>query len=168
MRIHSLVVAAFGLASLLLSTGCASIMSGTSQNVVVRSTPEGAKATFLDKAGKPVSVQTTPCTVSLKRSGQYVLKLEKENFKPLEAPLTRTINGWYMGNIFFGGLLGLLIVDPATGAMFSITPDTIETELAVSGSDKISMVLNATPPKAFAGGTTSSKAPFPGNNPFNK
>ena len=35
------------------------------------------------------------------------------------------VNGWYVGNIVFGGLLGLLIIDPATGAMYSLsTKDT--------------------------------------------
>lgn len=33
------------------------------------------------------------------------------------ATLTPGMDGWYIGNILFGGLIGILIVDPATGAM---------------------------------------------------
>ena len=31
-----------------------------------------------------------------------------------------TLDGWYIGNIIFGGLLGILIIDPATGAMWRL------------------------------------------------
>lgn len=32
------------------------------------------------------------------------------------------MNGWYIGNLLFGGIIGLLIVDPATGAMWTLIP----------------------------------------------
>jgi len=31
-----------------------------------------------------------------------------------------SVNGWYFGNLFIGGLIGMLIVDPATGAMYRL------------------------------------------------
>ena len=34
-----------------------------------------------------------------------------------------------MGNLIFGGLIGLLAVDPATGAMYSFKPDDINAVL---------------------------------------
>lgn len=30
------------------------------------------------------------------------------------------MDGWYIGNIFFGGLMGLLVIDPITGAMWKL------------------------------------------------
>ena len=30
------------------------------------------------------------------------------------------LNGWYFGNLIIGGLIGMLIVDPATGAMYRL------------------------------------------------
>jgi hypothetical protein len=39
------------------------------------------------------------------------------------------VNGWYFGNIIFGGLIGLLAVDPATGAMYTLQPRQVETTL---------------------------------------
>jgi hypothetical protein len=30
------------------------------------------------------------------------------------------MDGWYIGNILFGGVIGFLIVDPATGAMWKL------------------------------------------------
>jgi hypothetical protein len=32
------------------------------------------------------------------------------------------MDGWYLGNIVFGGLVGLLVVDPLTGAMWKLDP----------------------------------------------
>ena len=36
-------------------------------------------------------------------------------------PLSANLNGWYFGNIITpGGLLGFLIIDPASGAMWKL------------------------------------------------
>jgi len=40
-----------------------------------------------------------------------------------------SLNGWYFGNIIFGGLIGLLIVDPATGAMYRLDVNYIDEPL---------------------------------------
>lgn len=45
--------------------------------------------------------------------------------------IVSTVNGWYIGNILFGGVIGLLAVDPATGAMYSF-PDSVNATLNVS------------------------------------
>jgi len=31
-----------------------------------------------------------------------------------------TMDGWYIGNLLFGGILGFLVIDPATGAMWKL------------------------------------------------
>src|SRR5687768_10364969 len=103
---------------IVLTSGCASIVSGTRQTVTIKSNPEGAQATFYNKKGETIASQPTPCTVLLKRSGSYTLKIEKPEYAPFETKMTRTINGWYFGNVVLGGLIGIVIVDPITGAMF--------------------------------------------------
>jgi hypothetical protein len=40
------------------------------------------------------------------------------------------INGWYVGNIVFGGLIGWLIVDPLTGAMWALDAEHVNGTLA--------------------------------------
>ena len=43
--------------------------------------------------------------------------------KDISFNIKPTPNGWYLaGNFIFGGLLGWLIVDPATGAMWNLKP----------------------------------------------
>ncbi|MCX4027392.1 hypothetical protein H0A36_10465 [Endozoicomonas sp. SM1973] len=45
--------------------------------------------------------------------------------------ITSTLDGWYFGNLFLGGLIGMLIVDPLTGAMFKLQ-DTAQVDLIAS------------------------------------
>lgn len=39
-----------------------------------------------------------------------------------------TLDGWYFGNIVFGGLLGILVIDPYTGAMYRL-PERVDVAL---------------------------------------
>jgi hypothetical protein len=48
------------------------------------------------------------------------LTLEKEGYDKEEVNIEGDANAWYIaGNLVFGGLIGWLIVDPATGAMLA-------------------------------------------------
>lgn len=42
------------------------------------------------------------------------------------------IDGWYFGNILLGGLFGMLIVDPATGAMYKLETEFLNETLVQS------------------------------------
>lgn len=55
----------------------------------------------------------------------YIVKFSKEGFAPREVTVKGQMNGWYLGNVIFGGLIGLLAVDPATGAMYTLTPKAV-------------------------------------------
>lgn len=44
----------------------------------------------------------------------------KEGYNTAALPLRTSVDGWYWGNFLFGGLIGFLIVDPVTGAMFKV------------------------------------------------
>jgi hypothetical protein len=63
------------------------------------------------------------------------------------------VNGWYFGNIIFGGLIGLLAVDPATGAMYTLKPDAVEGALSslkvsrTEGDRSLTVVLLANVPQ---------------------
>ena len=118
-----------------LATGCASIVDGGRKSVKIDSNPEGAKVTIVNRAGKEICTRTTPATVSLNRSAgffegeAYTLKLQKEGFYPYEAHVQSTLDGWYFGNVVLGGWIGLLVVDPATGAMFTLSPRQVNCNL---------------------------------------
>lgn len=120
---------------ILLLCGCASILDGGDKSVRIGSNPLGAKVTVFDKKGKEVCVQTTPAIVTLPRARgffageKYRLVFEKDGYFAGEACVESTLDGWYIGNIFFGGILGLLIIDPATGACYTLSPRDIDLNL---------------------------------------
>jgi len=113
--------------TMLFSQGCASIMGGGKQTVSITSEPSGAAYTIYNKKGQAIDNGTTPATVTLKPGAgyfsaeKYVVKLTKAGCGDCEAPIEHGVSGWYIGgNIIFGGLIGYLIVDPLTGAMWTL------------------------------------------------
>jgi hypothetical protein len=125
----------FAAASLVSMSGCASIMSGSRKNITINSNPPGAHVSVADKNGAEVASLTTPCVANLKRGAgyfsgaSYVAKIEKPGYQSQEVKIQATANPWTLGNIVFGGVIGLLIVDPVTGGMFMLTPAEIEAQL---------------------------------------
>jgi len=108
--------------------GCATIVARSSQTVVVGSVPEGAAVSITNASGVAVHSGNTPMSVTLKKGRgyfkpeHYVVRVSKEGFQQQELKLDGAINGWYFGNIIFGGLIGMLAVDPSTGAMYTLQP----------------------------------------------
>jgi hypothetical protein len=130
--------------------GCASIVHGGNRNISIATQPPGATASVRKSGGEimdVVAVQKTPCTISLDPkkgyfSGQsYTLRLELPGYKSTEVELTPRMSGWYWGNLLIGGLIGMLAVDPATGAMWNIAPDKIDRTLA---SGESALIMNKT------------------------
>ncbi len=121
----------------ILLTGCASIIDSGPKTVQINSNPEGAKVSIFDKKGKPVSVNTTPTIIALNRGGfystaNYKLVFEMPGYYPYETHVVSSLDGWYVANVVFGGLIGILIVDPATGDMWTLSPRELNCNLVSS------------------------------------
>ncbi len=116
-----------------LLTGCATVMNwGNRWDVTVDTNPPGRSAMVTVKDAKGATVQSgiTPLTVRLKSGAKY-FHGAKYTIEVDGAPTTTLdtkFNGWYIGNILIGGLIGLLIVDPLTGAMWRL-PDTVTIDM---------------------------------------
>jgi len=63
---------------------------------------------------------TLPSKAGYFQSASYQFAFEKDGYYPANSSLSAHLNGWYWGNIIFGGLIGIVIVDPATGAMWKL------------------------------------------------
>ncbi len=128
----------------LVIVGCASIIKGKYQQVPITSVPSGASIVIYDvRTSAEVGRGTSPYTVTLKRGTSYFNKgiyrvvLEKDEYRRKEVMLQGTANGWYIaGNIFLGGLIGWLIVDPITGAMWTLRPEIINVGMEVASLPK--------------------------------
>jgi len=119
-----------------VAASCASIVSKSSYNVRLNSSPDNAKVEVVDRDGKQIYTGITPAQVVLKcgsgyfRKAMYTVRYSKEGFLSKEITIGADVNGWYFGNIVFGGLIGFLIVDPLTGAMYKLDRTDVNETLA--------------------------------------
>jgi hypothetical protein len=133
-------------AAIMGGTGCSSIVHGGNRSLNINSTPAGAKVTvFKNGTAEAVHSGTTPITLSLDPRGGYfkgqgyTLKFELTGYKATELQIRPKLSGWYFGNIVFGGLIGMIVVDPLTGSMWNLTPDKIEQTLT---TEQASLIKN--------------------------
>lgn len=79
----------------------------------------------------------------------YMVTFDLPGYAQHTEAIEYKLNGWYWGNLVFGGFIGFLIVDPATGAMYKIrnpqlkaflteqTSSTFEPSLHILGIEEI-------------------------------
>jgi len=126
------------IAIVIVLSSCASIVSSSSWPLTVKSTPVGANVQITNRNGISVFNGQTPATILLKSgsgffaSESYMLKLTLDGYAEKSIQVNCNLNGWYFGNIVFGGLIGLLIVDPATGAMYRLETRYIDETLTAN------------------------------------
>ncbi len=107
-------------------TGCASIVGRDVFPVTINSNPDGANIIVKDENGVKVYSGITPTTVTLAageayfHAKSYNITFSKLGYKDQFVQVKATLSGWYWGNILFGGLIGMLIVDPITGKMWKL------------------------------------------------
>jgi len=118
---------------ILLVPGCATIVGKTTQVVSLNSTPDQADVVIIDENKKDIFKGKTPTTITLKKGDgyfhgkDYTVTISKEGFSERTVKIESKPNGWYIaGNILFGGLIGWFIVDPATGAMWTLIPEKVD------------------------------------------
>ena len=136
MKYTRLILQATALGTLFLSS-CASIVSKSTWPVTFSSNPSGANIKIKDTKGREVYNGATPTTLSLNSSSgffqpaHYEVEATHPGYRSSNGAITARMNGWYVGNLLFGGLIGLLIVDPATGAMYKL-PESYSLNLSKS------------------------------------
>ena len=110
----------------LLLANCATIVSKSQYPVSVSSNPAGATVKVKDSKGEVIHQGTTPTLVTLKSSAgyfkpaKYQFEFSRKGQPAKTVEVTAGLNNWYFGNVIFGGLIGLVFVDPATGAMWHL------------------------------------------------
>ena len=130
MKTHTAFL--FVVAAVVLA-GCASIVSKSEYPVAITSNPIGADFVVKRDNGVPVASGVTPATITLAASdgyfkpAKYTVEFRRKGVVQ-SVPLTAKIDGWYFGNLLFGGvIIGMLIVDPATGAMWRLNDTAVAT-----------------------------------------
>jgi hypothetical protein len=151
MHVRNVRAAELAVCALLVS-GCASIIKGGgAEPVSIRSNPPDAEVKIYDAtSGAQITSGKTPALVQLAKSkgffqgGKYRVVIEKPGFEKREVFIDSHVSGWYVGgNLLFGGLIGWLIVDPGTGAMW-----TLDEQVDVQLSPAAPVVVPAVAPAA--------------------
>ncbi len=106
-----------------LFTSCASIVSGSTQSVRINSQPPGASVQI---DGAPSGA--TPTTATLSRKTSHRVTISLKGYRPYELTLEQSFNGWVLGNILIGGIIGI-VVDNSTGAAYVLTPGQVDAAL---------------------------------------
>lgn len=138
MNKMQLKLTAIILASTFLFSSCASIVSKSSYPLTINSNPSNAKLSITDKKGKEIYLGNTPATVKLKAGAgffsraEYQVKFSSPGYDDKIVPITFKLDGWYWGNLLLGGVLGMLIIDPATGAMWKMETEFLNETLSQS------------------------------------
>jgi len=118
-----------------LFSSCATIFGHSSYPVSINSNPSGATISITDKKSKEVYKGASPATVTLKSSAgffskaEYQVKVSLPGYAEQVIPVNYRLNGWYFGNLLIGGWIGMLIIDPATGAMWKLDTPPINVTL---------------------------------------
>ena len=108
---------------------CATIFTATKYQVSFNTTPDGADITIENRDGKVIFEGVTPTTVRLKSSAgymkkeEYIITFTKNGYAQKIVNISANLDGWYIGNILLGGFIGMLIVDPPSGAMYKIAKE---------------------------------------------
>ncbi|WP_416395219.1 hypothetical protein [Allohahella sp. A8] len=148
---NKLAMTAAAVAVLGLSA-CASIVSDADYPVTISSYPAEATYTVVNKKGATIHQGVTPSIVTLPSgagyfSGErYHVTVTKEGYEATSLVMDTDLDGWYFGNLVLGGILGALIVDPITGAMWRL-PDSLDTTLQPS---PVQPIASATAPVPVA------------------
>ena len=136
-------------AIIFLFTSCASIVSKSNWPFSVDSNPSGAKVIITNKKGKEIFSGRTPTALKLKSGAgffakeSYTVELFMNGYESKKINVECKVNGWYFGNLLIGGLLGMLIIDPATGAMYKLENNGISENLNRSETTGASLnILN--------------------------
>ena len=118
-------------------SSCASILSKSTYPLSISSNPN-ANIIVTNSKGVEIYKGNTPATVTLKsgagffKRAEYQVKFSQTGYQEKVVPVSFKVDGWYWGNILLGGIIGMLIVDPATGAMYKLESDYLNETLMQS------------------------------------
>ena len=113
--------------SAVLIQGCATITRGTTEVLVIESTPSGADVGLSNGLRCK-----TPCAIEVKRKANLVLDITKDGYEPSRVNVLSETAGagaaGMAGNVILGGVIGAG-VDAATGATKRLTPNPVKVTL---------------------------------------
>jgi len=161
MNIHKISLLLFALINVLVLTGCATMTRGTTETVMVQSTPSGA-----DVRVSNGFTGRTPFTFTAPRKGDLIVSISLPGYEAQDHILYSNVAGkgaaGVAGNTLIGGVIGIG-VDMATGAALSHKPNPLVVTLKPVGipmTEKMPTVkLDASSPEPATSPSSSAALP---------
>ena len=100
----------------LATSGCATVIDGSSQTVTFNSSPNGARI-----YANGMEIGTTPLIMSLKRSKTTMILAKKNGYEDQQLSLQTKLNNWFWGNFLLGAFS--TTTDYASDAMIEYSPN---------------------------------------------
>ena len=130
------------------STGCASILSGTSQTITLNSNPPGARCELVREGRIIGTVENTPGAVTVRKTKHDIdVVCKKQGFTEAKEFAESGTDGSVFGNIILSGVVGWA-VDSAAGADNKY-PEVFTVNMTPIGQ-AVENVSRAAAPKAAA------------------
>ena len=110
-----------------LTASCATIMHDNAQPIPIKANVDKVDIRIINQQGETVFEWQTPTVLTLnaaEKNGyfnpeKYTVIASKNGFKTQQTIIDWHISGWYLvGNFFFGGMIGYLLIDPISGDMY--------------------------------------------------
>lgn len=123
------------LSIVILSSGCASILSKSDYPLTITSLPNGADVIVRDWNDREVFAGTTPAIVYLDASESYFKRayytviVSRPGYYAEVIPVEFVVDPMFYLNLLFYPPFGMLIVDPITGAMYHLKDDLMYIDL---------------------------------------
>ena len=119
----------------LMVVSCSSIINGTKDKVSVTTNPD-ATVVIKSTSGLEFYNGSAPVEIELPKKNEYTVSIKLEGYKEEQIIITKSLEGWYIGNICCGGLVGL-VIDAVDGAMWKLEPNKINITMKVASNGRV-------------------------------
>jgi len=108
---------------IILLVSCATVTTGTKQEIAVSTNPVGANCTIYQEGIMVNEAKMTPATITISKADVSVVFLcKKKGYLDNTGVLAANYEGMTWGNVLIGGLIGFAI-DATSGSVRSYTPE---------------------------------------------
>jgi hypothetical protein len=113
----------------ILFSGCATVIHGTTQKITISTDPPGATITV----DTNLTTYSTPTTIKLRRKVNHDILISKPDFEPEQLHIYHIFSMAIAGNLILGGMTGI-VTDSVNGAKSRLIPKSINLILKPLGT----------------------------------
>ena len=125
---HRILNTSLVIAGLFTLSGCATVMHGANQDLVVNTEPQGTSVKLTNGY-----TCISPCKVELPRRHDLRVDISLTGYRSVYVLVQSKLSGGSFGNLIAGGLVGGL-VDGASGASNKLSPNPVSVRLVATGA----------------------------------